>query len=558
MSRSEIPNRTIPILLCMDGLLAVLAAVFAHFIGLDPNPGWGSSRYALFVFGGSLIAFSVYLLSGKTIRFISLEWVKTIVLLGHVWGLVFVVYAWFITYGNFATWQNSTRYYGHLADAFTKGQLFVDIKPNEELLAARDPYDSEDRPHFDDEIWDMSLYKEKLYIYWGPVPALLLTPFQAFSSKPLHDIYLVYVFFCGLFMVNSLFILQLWRQFFADVPLRHVLAAMALIAFILPILWSLNVPEVYEAAIGAGQFFLIGGIYFSFWAMTTGKKGYLFLAGLFWACSAGSRAINVFSLGYLCVVMVLWIFKERSGSLSYWKKSLPSLVLLAAPLAIGAILLGLYNWARFDSPFEFGLRYQITIYNLNRDMHLTFQPDYFPFNLYAYFLQPFDVVSKFPFIQPVKFSEMLSNLKIIEPKLYAAGPMTGILFSTPFLFLAFVNFFSTPREPNRRYVLLLLAGSLLVNSLVVLFYFYGQMRFLVDFVSPFALLAILGYWELVRRSSRSASKRTKRFVLLVNTLLVMSLIFSFLLSFSSEANRMEKSNPALMEKINSFFMSQPN
>jgi hypothetical protein len=201
-------------------------------------------------------------------------------------------------------------------------------------------------------------------------------------------------------------------------------------------------------------------------------------------------------------------------------------------------------------------------------MHLTFQPDYFPFNLYAYLFQPFDVVSRFPFIQPVKYSELLASLKIVEPKLYAGGPMTGMFFSTPFLFLALITFFSkqkpvtqsdtTDDVQSRRYLLYLLGGSLLINSLTILFYFYGQMRFLVDFVSQFTLLAILGYWELVRGSMRSASKRAKGYVLLANALLILTLIFSFLLSFSSEANRMERSNPELMEKIASLFVIGSN
>jgi hypothetical protein len=37
-----------------------------------------------------------------------------------------------------------------------------------------------------------------------------------------------------------------------------------------------------------------------------------------------------------------------------------ALLAFGAPLVFGAIALGWYNWARFDSPFEFGMRYQLT------------------------------------------------------------------------------------------------------------------------------------------------------------------------------------------------------
>lgn len=565
MHQTVIPNRMTPLLLFIDGMAVTFLAVFASVIGLDPNPDWGTSRFLLLAFGLLLSLVSLYLALAKEIKFFSSEKVKTVFLFAHLWAFVFLVYAWFITYGTFTTWQKSTRYYAHLADAFSKGQLNVDIAPNIELVEARDPYDSESRPHFDDEIWDMSLYKGKLYIYWGPVPALLLLPFQARSSTLFLDMYLVYGFLCGLFVINSLLIWKLWRRLFSDVPLWNVLTCMFLVAFLLPILWSLNVPDVYEAAIGAGQFFLMGGIYFALLAMDTDKKRYLFFAGLFWACSVGSRAINVFSVAYLFVLMGVWVFKSRSGSLLHWKKSLPSVMYLAVPLVFGAILIGSYNWARFDSPFEFGLRYQITIYNLNRDAHLSFRPEYFPLNLYAYGLQPFKVISTFPFLRPVHFSALLDSLKIAQPKLYAAGPMVGSLFSTPFLFLSFLPFLSRNRPAGKpdpadvqqlkKSFLLLVGGSLLINSMFILLYYYGQMRFLVDFISQAALLAIIGYWELVQRSRAAVTKRTKAFVHLANALLVITLVFSFLLSFSSETQRFEKFNPALIEKINSIFTS---
>ncbi|MFT3892307.1 MAG: hypothetical protein QM730_11790 [Anaerolineales bacterium] len=566
MPQAVIPNRTIPILLFVDGLGILFLSIFASVIGLDPNPDWGPSRFALLAFGLLWVLVSLYLTWSKKIKFSSSENFKTVFLFAHLWIFVFLVYAWFITYGTFTTWEKSTRYYAHLADAFSKGQLNVDIVPNVELVEARDPYDSENRPHFDDEMWDMSLYKEKLYIYWGPVPALLMLPFQARSDKLLLDMYLVYGFLCGLFAINSLLILKLWKRLFSDVPVGNVLAAMFLTAFLLPILWSLNVPDVYEAAIGAGQFFLMGGIYFAFLAMDTGRKRYLFLAGLFWACSVGSRAINVFSVVFLFVSVSLWVFRKHSGSLQYWKKSLSSILYLTIPLMLGAILIGAYNWARFGSPFEFGLRYQITIYNLNRDSSLSFRPEYFPLNLYAYGLQPFKVISTFPLLRPVHVSSFLNSLKIAQPKLYAAGSMAGILFSTPFLLLSFLPFLSKNRstvKPNstderqlKKLFLLLVAGSLLINSLIILFYYYGQMRFLVDFISQAALLAVIGYWELVQRNRASTSKRARAYVHLAHALLVITLVFSFLLSFTSETQRFEKFNPTLVEKINSIFTVQ--
>ena len=225
------------------------------------------------------------------------------------------------------------------------------------------------------------------------------------------------------------------------------------------------------------------------------------------------------------------------------------------PLALGAILIGWYNWARFDSPLEFGLRYQITIYNLNRDMPLTFQPDYFPLNIRAYILQPFEFIQKFPFIQPVAFSNLLKSLNITTPKLYSGGRVTGILFYAPILLLAFLPIFSKDKTGNshtfQKFILYLLGGSFLISFASILFYFYGQMRFMVDLISQLTLLAIIGYWMVIRNT-----KSSKLYLQFANLLIAATIIISVLLAFTSESGRMGKLNPNLMEKINSVFILQ--
>ena len=553
MQRAAISNHIIPALLFLDGAFSIVFAFSAHALGIDPTPDMGLSRIAMFYFGVLIVFIAGFIFKADIA---SRMGEKTIIafLLLHVWAVIIIIYVFFITFGNFTTWKASTRYYTLLADAFSKGQLHVDVEPGAALLAADDPYSSEGRPGFEDEVWDLSLYKEKLYLYWGPVPALLITPIAPYIQQPIADIYLVFFFFCGLLILNTFFILKLWRLFFADVPVRHVVLSIFLIGLILPILWSLNIPDIYEAAIGAGQFFLVGGILFAILAFEKNiQKRFLFLAGFFWACSVGSRAINVFSVIFLTALTLFWIWRHHPKRTDLGQMAQLAAALLV-PLVVGATLIGWYNWARFDSPFEFGLRYQITIYNLNRYMPLTFQPDYLPFNIVAYLLLPFEFIPNFPFIQPIGFSSLLNSLNIAAPKLYAAGNVTGILFYAPFLFLAFLPFFKRNRAAQENnqlqsFTFFLLGGSFLINAVTILFYFYGQMRFMGDLVSQVTLLAILGYWLVVRNSSSS-----KLYLRAANVLIVFTLIVSILLAFTSESSRMERLNPDLMEKLNSLFI----
>jgi hypothetical protein len=566
MGKKPISDLVIPILLLIDGLIFALMAIFAHEIGLDPNIAWGRTRYILFLLGALLISVSILLnyFKRKTSLIDSAlksETVNTLFLLGHLWAFIFIVYAWFITFGNFTTWNHSTRYYSQLAEAFSKGQLYVDQSPGQAMLEAQDPYSPITRPVFEDEVWDLSLYKGKLYLYWGPVPALLITPIQLLLHKNIADIFLVYFFSAGLLIFNSLIILKLWREFFPNLPAWNIFICIPLIGLILPILWSINIPDVYEAAIGAGQFFLIGGFYFILLAFENNSsvnKWGLFWAGLFWACSVGSRAINTLSVIFLAAFVALWILKNLTRPI-HWGKYLQVIAPLFIPLIIGAIAIGWYNWARFDSPLEFGLRYQITIYNLNKQMNLVFKPEYFLPNLYGYIFQPFEFISRFPFIQPITGSDILNKLNM-PSYLYAAGRVTGLLFCAPFLVLSLIHLFPKSKKElsvNTKpynFLIYLLAGSLLIGFLTILFYFFGQMRFLVDIISQITLLAIIGYWESISRNQKRNSISSKYFTSLANLLIVVTICISFLLAFSSETSRMEKLNPLLIEKINNFLV----
>lgn len=567
-------NFIIPILLLTDGTAFTLAAVFAQNIGLDPNITWGRARLILLFLGMILIFISLLAIFSKKRENYFLESIikseasKTLFLLGHLWVVIFVIYAGFITFGNFTTWNHTTHYYTQLADAFSKGNLYVDQQPGKTLLEAVDPNNPTNRPSFDDEIWDMSLYKGKLYLYWGPVPALLIVPIQLIFDTKITDNYLVFFFSAGLLIFNSLIILWLWKKFFPEIPPRYVFICIPLIGLILPIPWAANIPNVYEAAIGAGQFFLVGGIYFSlsiFEQHSSFDKRNLFLAGLFWACSVGSRAINALSVIFLVLIVFFWTVKKLPKPIS-WMKYFRTVVPLFIPLIVGAIIIGWYNWARFDSPLEFGLRYQITIFNLNEQANLVFEPGYFFLNLYAYIFHPYKIISGFPFIQPTIASNTLQKFNIATPQFYYAGRVTGLLFSAPFLALGLVHLFSKNKISEEKdssafpqpynFVLLLFFGSFFLSFSIILFYFFGQTRFLVDIISQITLLAIIGYWQIISRKLRSNSLQSKLFLALANLLIVLTICISMLLAFSSETSRFETLNPQLFEKINEFLTIQ--
>jgi len=566
MDEVFMPNEIIPILLLIDGLTWIAMSIFAHAFGIDPNPEWGRARIFMLLAGMVFVLASAVSISKNRAalflaQILKSEGAKTFFLLAHFWIPIIAIYAWFVTFGNFTTWNHTSQYYSRLANAFEKGHTNINLNPGDALINAIDPYDPKSRAPFPDEVWDMSFYKGKLYYYWGPVPALIIMPLQSLLEIKVTDNYLVFFFSAGLLVFNSLIIVKLWRIFFQHLAIWNMVIAIPLIGLILPVIWNTSVPYVYEAAVSAGQFFLMGGVYFTISALERNPSiniGKLLVASLFLVCAVGSRTIHAPSIIFLAFFISFWIVKTTSGS-ARWVRLITAISALYIPLASGALTIGWYNWVRFDSLFEFGLRYMITTYDLNEQANLIFKPDYFFLNFYAYLFQPFELISKFPFIQPVVFSNVLTTFGIEQPHLYYAGRITGIIFSSPFLALGLIPLFSRSNFLNNKndgstfnlylLVIALFAGSFLIGFLSLLFYFTAQTRFLTDIISQITMLAILGYWTLISIRQRFHTTGAKMLLTVANGLIIFTLCAGFLLAISGETNRMETLNPLLFEKI---------
>jgi hypothetical protein len=119
--------------------------------------------------------------------------------LGLLTGLI-LVFAWTVVrpYGDF-----NVTYYDELADAFLAGQLHLLRPPPQELLALPDPWDPNANrslrmmPYTPGErfpgVHDLTLYNGKLYVQWGPLPALVLVPLHWIAHHDLPMGHLVLV-----------------------------------------------------------------------------------------------------------------------------------------------------------------------------------------------------------------------------------------------------------------------------------------------------------------------------------------------------------------------------
>jgi len=477
---------------------------------------------------------------------------------------ILTVYVWLISGGSWTNWPTLNNYYDQLATSFAHGQLSLQAKPDPALLVLRNPYNYNARNGIPYPP-DISLYKGKFYLYFGPVPALILLIAKIVYSQPIGDQYLVFAFISGICILQSFIIAKLWRRFFPELSPWIISPAILVSGLISSYL--LTFPAIYNAAITGGQFFFLAGFYSAWSALDRASisRLRLALAGILWIGAIGSRITLILSVGFMALMLALWIFKiyrqDRSQS-----RFISSITALGVPLVVGLAILAWYNWARFDSIFETGFSYALTGLNLQRYSHVLFSPLYIFQNLYNYVFIPPRFKSTFPFLVLVKgeINPIVSFLPL--PSIYYSQKIAGLLYSAPFTLFAsipIIGLLFGSKHPmtsstNKddlvlfRWVTASLSGSFVLEFIFVLLFFWAANRYLVDFLPALVLLSIIGFWQ----GGRYFSSRPVSLVLYLAFgigLIVVSIIVAILMAFSLSPSFFYFYNPNAWNIIINFF-----
>jgi hypothetical protein len=569
----------------MFGFATLFIALAANRLGLDHNVVWGAKRIFLAVLGIGLLLVSLELIfqarlrpfwskvaqtyeaivrwmanrrivrwAKKTRERVSVwPWVQALFgtpLKRLLWGMgiiIIVSSGWYITlYLNNATARDGihTGYYEELAQAFQKGQTSLLVDPPTALLKLSDPYDYQQRQNIGGVIWDATLYHGKYYLYWGPVPALLVVAVKAFTSFPGADDKLILAFTWGYMLFSILLIGLLWWRHFRAHPVWLTVGAGLMAAFNYTMCFLVTDPNVYEAAIAGGQCFLMAGFFFLVLALGSEKPPLwsFGLAGFSLGLAVGCRL----SLAPTVIVVFLLVSAWTIWSHSL-QKGWPSIAALLLPLALSAAGLAWYNWVRFGSIFETGHRFQLSSVDMSTGRTVM---GFFniPPNIYTFFLRPFQWTGKFPFLNApaIRNNMWPSFLYIPETYLYREA-ITGIIPSSPYLWLAIIpvigfiyliwqtishRTYSATLSKVTTWLNGLFIGAALVECALLLIYTSSSMRYLNDLTPTLSILAALGIWQIDDWASTS-SVRQKWVRRLIFCLMLVSFFFSLGINLSS-------------------------
>lgn len=446
---------------------------------------------------------------------------------------VLAVQWWVATAGTATIAIPDARYsstlYRQQADAFTQGQLSLLATPPANLAALPDPYEPAARAGVC-AIHDVSYYDGRYFLYFGPLPAITLLVGDWLSGDRLtSDSVAAIAGVVGLTVVAAALVWRVWRDGPSGAPL--ILPASALVAVGLgnPIPFLLSSPAVYQAAIATGQVALLGGILAALTARRSGRWAgvYWLVAGTAWGLVPLARA-SLIPAVLLFVVVAAIALRHQPRRLA----------LLLGPLVLLGAVAGWYNAARFDTPFEFGQRYQLTDLNLHRDYAGFFSADNLATNAGLFFLRPPEFSTRFPFIGWPPASERRATMReastgaIIEPTV-------GLLTAAPYVLLAVGALWAAP---GRRRDLLLLAGGTVAAAAPVLLQRWVSMRYLADFMPLAVLLAFGGSLALWQR--RTAVASAAAVILALGTA-----AFGVLLAVTGYSGHFERHNPALFAAL---------
>lgn len=421
--------------------------------------------------------------------------------------------------------------YELMAESILEGRIDFPYNDDQELSKLENPYDPDAREEAGVTYhWDHAYYKGHYYMYFGIVPVFLtFLPYRILTGSPLTTYHATQIFtamtIVGIFMLFHL----LAKLFFKKLPYAAYLALS--VAFSVMAVWySSAEPALYCTAITSAIALQIFSIYFfirAVWYEKTENRQILFagIGSLFGALVFGCRPPIAFA-NLLVLPMLIVFLRQRKFT---WKL-LGKLILAALPYVIVGIALMLYNYVRFENPFEFGQAYQLTEADQSQ---------------YSFSLQ-WPVIQKILAQTPVNFFAR-GEISRAFPYIKAGG----VFFNFPILLLSALICKRSVFQGMKQEKVLSLTFSFfltifIISALDIMWAPYLLERYHMDiyFLMGIVCFLILGFWY------QTSTKKGRPWILLIlYGASFMTTLFSYLLYLQTVARRYPENVQAIGEML---------
>jgi hypothetical protein len=358
-------------------------------------------------------------------------------------ALAFVIYVFFASLKG-SIWGTSHHpYFNHLADAFLHGQFHLRLIPA-----------------FSDH--DLVFFQNQYYLYWLPLPAVLLIPFVALFGAGFSDIlFTLIVAAINVGLVAKLLCLGCQRGLFVLSDIQRAL---------LVLFFAFGTVHMTMAPLGRVWFTSqLVGFCFTILAfiIPLRLKGWsaFLLTGFVVACASLTRLhllfIGIWPAYYL-------IQKHRAEG---FKKVSSYIAVGLLPLIMAGVIFFGYNWVRFGDILNVGLDYH--------KMSSRFTDDYWRYGFLNIRYVPRNL-----FYQYIAYPLFLGRNILMGGSLFLLSPLFFAIFSGIF------------RGKPRISVIFLVLTIIVVNFPILLLMGTGWVqfgpRYTLDFTIPLLFLTALG------------------------------------------------------------------
>jgi hypothetical protein len=268
--------------------------------------------------------------------------------------------------------RTGLAYYNYLIDSMIHGK--TDISPESK--------------------YDLSVFHDKYYMYWGPSPALFVLPFYLVSSLEAND--MIYGLVAGIAnCVIFFFVVNEFIKFFKiKLTWYAKFICIACFAFASPNFYLSMAGNIWFVNQIIAVFYLLLFYLFYFKFLNTKKLLMVIIAVIFFSLAWTSRYTLIFN-GLFLIYPIYLLFKERLK-----KKLILYLIFIPGLVLISIVCMAFYNNARFQNPLETGYRYQVGSDRFNKAFREgdIFSFSHIPHNITYYFLNHISISFEKPFV----------------------------------------------------------------------------------------------------------------------------------------------------------------
>ena len=388
--------------------------------------------------------------------------------------------AYFVKYDElYLGGTSSNNIYYQQFDAYLKGQLHIDIEADPRLATLENPYDPAQRGGIS-YLWDHAYYNGKYYSYYGHAPIfLVMLPIYWISRYVPTSLFVlqfgvllsIFTFVLAALQIIGLFIKKTNTAFIVLTLIAMVFGSL---------LFTNNTYEyggmVYRIPYAYANAFLFLTIYLFIkgYNAKSGRCIYLAATALSLVFIVLSRPIQVLYL-ILFVPFIIKMIKEGSKDK---EQQFIDFVPAISILLVGAILVCVMNYIRFNNVLEFGEHYQLTVCDCTKN-HLDI--DGLLPTIYHYFLQ----APKWN--EDYKLLTYRWEKEHFEYHSYTTCSV-GLIF-IPIALLMLLIPFVTKKEDGIPFVFLAIASPIVIFVVAFISYCFAGAcpRYLLDF-APWASL----------------------------------------------------------------------